>query len=253
MTDSFQGKTIVVTGGSSGIGRGICRSFAMRGGDVIVADNQKEPREGGPPTDKLLADEYGVNTRFAECDVTQRNELEAAIKIAEELGGIDIMVNNAGIFETQEFLKVTPDEFDQMISTNTKGVFFGAQVAADRMIDAGSGVIINISSTAALSGSSDRIPYGASKAAVKQMTYSLADRLGPEGIRVNAVLPGLIDTKMADWVYERDMLDGIRNNIPSRRLGTPEDIAEGVVFLASEQADYVNGETLIIDGGASHT
>jgi NAD(P)-dependent dehydrogenase (short-subunit alcohol dehydrogenase family) len=253
MVDVLEGNTAVVTGGASGIGRQIGLTFAEHGADVVIADLRRDPRNQQTPTDALISDTTDSEAKYVECDVTDLDSLENAVNKAVEMGGLDIMLNNAGIFRLDQFFDVSPEEFGQIIDINAKGVFFGAQVAARQMKKQGSGVIINLSSTAALHGSGDRIAYSGSKAAVKAMTYGMADKLGPEGIRVNAILPGLIETSMADWAFEEDVVDEIQGGIPSRRFGTPEDIAEAALFLAGDTAAYVNGEALVVDGGQAHT
>lgn len=141
-------KTAVITGGSSGNGRSIAKTFAEEGANIIVADIQEDPREGGTPTHELVTDDYGVDATYVECDVTNLDDLESAVDAADAFGGIDIMVNNAGIFRQQEFVEVEEDEFYQMMDINVKGVYFGAQYAAAAMAENGGGTIINMSSAA---------------------------------------------------------------------------------------------------------
>jgi len=253
METLLDGRTAVVTGGASGIGRRICLAFAAHGADVFVADRRRTPRGGGAPTDELVAAETDAAATHVECDVTDPDSLASVVERADAAGGLDAMVNNAGIFRTESFLEVAPDEFDEMMAVNVGGVFFGAQAAARRMVDGDGGVIVNISSGAARRGAADRVAYTGSKAAVEAMTYGMADCLGPEGVRVNAILPGLIETSMADWAFEADAVEEIEAGIPSRRLGEPSEIADAAVFLASEYASYVNGAALPVDGGSGST
>jgi len=256
MSTLLKDNVAVITGGSSGNGRAIARRFASEGADIVIADIQESPREGGDPTHELIEAETEARATFVECDVTNVDDLEAAVEAAEEFGGVTVMVNNAGIFHGEEFLEVDEDAFDRMMDINVKGVYFGAQAAAKRMVEAGGGRIINISSVAGLEGSGEFITYCGTKGAVRLLTYAMAARLGPDGVRVNAIHPGLIETTMTTEDYpimgtnaEEDFLQ----SIPSRRAGQPEDVADTALYLASDLSDYVNGESLIVDGGMTNT
>lgn len=246
----------VITGASSGIGRAIALEFANQGADVVVADIREDPREGGPPTHQLIEQEMDRHARFIECDVTNLDQLEEAMAAADDLGGIDVMVNNAGVVRGEEFFEVSEDDFDWTMNVNVKGTFFGSQVAARRMVDAGGGSIVNLSSVAGIRGGGAYVTYCTSKGAVRLMTYALASRLGPEGIRVNAIHPGVIETAMTMEdipIVGTEAGDAYLQQIPSRRFGQPENVAEVAVFLASELANYVNGESVIVDGGMTNT
>jgi len=252
LTDSVA----VVTGGASGNGRAICRLFADHGADVVVADRREEPRQGGTPTHELIADAGGRAT-FVECDVRERTDLVDAVEAAGALGGVDVMVNNAGIFRGEEFLEVGEADLQAFLDVNVKGVFFGAQVAAERMLEGDGGSIVNMSSIGAVRALGAYPSYDLTKGAVASLTYSLADRFGGEGIRVNAVMPGIVGTAMTEEdVPIVDTEHGERyaaSSIPMERFGEPEEVAEAVLFLASEQSSYVNGEALVVDGGVTHT
>ena len=246
----------VVTGGSSGNGRAIARRFATEGSDVVIADIQESPREGGDPTHELIEDETDANATFVECDVTNVSDLESAVEAAEAFGGVTVMINNAGIFHGEEFLEVEEDEFGRMMDINVKGVYFGAQAAAKRMVDGDGGRIINLSSVAGLEGSGDFVTYCGTKGAVRLLTYAMASKLGPEGIRVNAIHPGLIETKMTteDFaIIGTEAEDEFLEAIPARRAGQPEDVADTALYLASDLSSYVTGESLVVDGGMTNT
>ena len=253
LTDS----TAVVTGGSSGLGRSICEHFAAEGANVVVADVREEPREGGVPTHELLEAEYDVGAAYVDCDVTEKADHEAAADAAADLGELDIWVNNAGVFRAEEFTDVTEDEYDWLMDINVKGTFFGAQVAIERMVEAGTeGNVVNLSSVAGLSGSDNFVTYCTSKGAVRLMTYSLADKYGPEGINTNAIHPGIIETKMVSEdvpIVGSESEEAFLQQVPSRRFGQPEDIGDAAVYLASDMSDYVNGESLVVDGGMTNT
>ncbi|AJF25890.1 SDR family oxidoreductase [Haloarcula sp. KBTZ06] len=254
MTTLLEDKTAVVTGGASGFGRAICRRYAEHGADVIIADRQQDPREGGKPTHELVEAETDQTAHFVECDVTNPDDLEVAVTAAEELGGIDIMVNNAGISEIADFYETTEEDYDRLMDVNTKGVFFGAQVATEAMRENGGGTVINMSSSGGIRGTGLLVNYCTSKGAVRLFTYALADRLSNYDIRVNAIHPGYSKTQM----FEDERIDDttkmmLKELIPSGRFGEPEEIADVATFLASDMASYVNGESVVVDGGLTNT
>lgn len=252
----LNGQVAVVTGAASGIGREICLAFADAGvSAVVVADRQPEPREGGRNTAALLADR-DVVAEYVECDVAAPVSIRAAVGAADAYGGVDIMVNNAGVFELQDFLETTEAAYDRVMDINAKGMFFGAQAAARRMTDDGGGCIVNISSTAGLYGVGDYVAYCGSKGAVRLMTYAMADALGPRGVRVNAVHPGVIESEMTrsdSKVIGTETGAEFREQIPLERFGRAIDVAEAVVYLASDRSAYVNGHSLVVDGGIHST
>ncbi|MDS0297436.1 SDR family oxidoreductase [Halogeometricum sp. S1BR25-6] len=258
MRELLTDETAVVTGGASGIGRAISLLFAEEGCDVVVADVQEEPREGDEPTHERIEAETDASAAFVECDVSRYDDHLDAMDVADEFGGVDVMVNNAGIFRAETFLDEDDEVFDRTMDVNVRGVYYGARAAANRMVEDGGdgGSIINLSSVAGLRGSADFVSYCTSKGAVRLMTYALAARLGPEGVRVNAVHPGLIETAMTTDdvpIFGTDAEDAYTQSIPSRRSGTPEDVADVALYLASDLSGYVNGESLSVDGGMANT
>ena len=256
MDDQLSGDVAVVTGGSSGNGRRIALTMAERGAAVVVADVDEDPREGGTPTHERIED-TGGDARFVDCDVSEVGNLRDAVSVAERFGGVTIMVNNAGITHSSDFLETTEAEYDRLMAINAKGVFFGSQAAARSMIDHGhEGAIVNVSSISGLTGRGDGVRYCTSKGAVRLMTYALADRLGRHGIRVNAVHPGLTETSMtADdlSVIGTESARAYERATPLGRVGQPQDVADAVSFLAGPQASFVNGESLVVDGGVTNT
>lgn len=255
MSDFLKDKVALVTGGASGNGRAIATKFAENGADIVVADVQRKPREGGRPTDERIAAETDAAARFVSCDVTEFADLTAAVDAAEEFGGIDVMVNNAGILETGSVTELSEEAFDRLMAVNVKGVFLGCKAVAERMRDGTGGSIVNISSNAGIRGRANNSAYCASKGAVRLMTYALADELGP-AIRVNAIHPGTTETEMVREDIEIVGTEEARKrteHIPLSRLGKPADVAEAALYLASGLSSYVTASSLVVDGGLSNT
>lgn len=247
--DLLAGQVAVITGGASGLGRETALRMASAGvAGVVVADLREDPREGGDSTTEALAD-LGVPSVFVRCDVTSPASIEEAVAAAEPLGGVTIMVPAAGILRMEDVLEVTEDEYDAMMDVNVKGTFFSCQAAARSMV-AGDreGSLVTISSVGGVLGSASMPTYNISKGAVRMLTYSLAASLGPRGIRVNAVHPGVIETAMTR--QDTRLADEPATSVPLGRMGVPGDVADAIVYLASPLSAYITGTSLFVDGGS---
>jgi len=241
------GTVAVITGAASGIGRATAQAFAAHGAEaVVVADVRNEPREGGRATVDVVQD-AGATAQFVQTDVTQPADLTRTVAVAESLGGLTAMVNCAGIFRREDFFDVTEESYDQMLAVNVRGTFFGCQAAAKAMQQRG-GSIVNLASVASYRGSLGHATYHASKGAVQALTYALARDLAQFGIRVNAVHPGAVDTSMLR--VDDPVLPEIDAStaFPLGRPASATDVANAIVYLASDLADYVSGASLTVDG-----
>lgn len=247
MSDRLAGETALVTGASSGIGRAIALRFAEESAEVVVADVRRDPREGGTPTDELIAD-----ATFLETDVSDPAEVEAAVdQTLATYGGLDVMVNNAGVYPgNQPIETVAEADYDRVLNVNLKGVYFGSQFAAEAMREGG-GSVVNISSIAGLVGFDGATVYAASKGGVTNLTRALAVELADDGIRVNAIDPGVVETVMT--TQDARVVGSMTDQIPLGRDGRPEDVAAAALYLASDDASYVTGHNLVVDGGYTAT
>ena len=246
-------KTVIVTGGTSGIGREIAMRFADAGATIINADIDREPKDAETPTHEAIEDSGGT-AEFVETDVTDRSQLRTVVGAARDYGGVDVMINNAGLQIGGPFREVTPEEFRAVQDVNAFGVFFGTQVAANDMIERDEpGVIINTASISSTMAQFGQIEYDSSKGAVRMITRGAALELGEHGIRVNGVAPGQIATEFIDGWSERAKNAVTENElikpVPLGRAGKPEDVAGVYLFLASDDARYITGDLLHVDGG----
>ncbi|WP_123537661.1 SDR family NAD(P)-dependent oxidoreductase [Halosimplex salinum] len=250
-TYDFGDQTVVVTGGSSGIGRAVARRFGAAGATVVVADVRERPKESGPPTHEAIEDAGGRAT-FVETDVSDPGEVASVVEAAREFGGVDVMVNNAGIFRGAPLLDADPETFDRVYGVNARGVFAGMQAAARDMLDRGEpGSIVNTASISSELAQTEHAMYDASKGAVMMLTRVAALELAEHDVRVNAVAPGAVDTGIGsddDSESETDVID-VEKSAPMGRSASPEEVAGSYLFLASEDASYVTGHLLYVDGG----
>lgn len=245
----LENKTGIVTGARRGIGRAIALALAKEGANVVVSDVSQEECQ------KVVAEITALGRRglALKCDVTSRAEVDDMVeRTVAQFGNLDILVNNARIIAFKPFLELTDEEWDSTLSVNLKGQFLCARAAARHMVKNRWGRIINIASISS-GGCGIAFPliahYTASKGGVMALTEALALELTSQGVNVNAICPGAIDTDMAKGVKESGQLQQVLQRIPKGRLGQPEDIANLAVFLASEESDYISGAAIVIDGG----
>ncbi len=271
----FDGKTVLVTGGSSGIGRATVRAFAREGAHVYAAARRRELLEelalealegcGGRPGEVAPAESADESAGAAggpgfaapgrveavALDVRDVPAVKEAVRgVVAAAGRLDVLVNCAGISIGVPALDITEDEWSDMLATNLTSAFFASQEAARHMVAAGGGAIVNVSSMCAYMAESPEVPYCATKAALVMVTQCMAHELGHLGVRVNAVGPGLTDTPMlGDDLARPDHYERMMRTIPLRRPAAPGEVAAAILFLASDEASYITGEMLVVDGG----
>ncbi len=241
----FKGKIALVTGAGRGIGREIAVSFASLEANVIIADIE----EGSSPTTAEEIKNNGGHAKFFRIDVSKAEEVNEAVKkIIEQYGKIDILVNNAGITKDNLMMRLKEEEWDHVLNVNLKGAFNMSKAILPSMLKSRYGRIINISSVIGMMGNAGQTNYAASKAGIIGLTKALAREVASRGITVNAVAPGYIDTEMTKSIQE-ETKNKLIQLIPAGRLGTTRDVANGVLFICSDQAAYITGQVLGINGG----
>lgn len=242
----MKGKTAIVTGASRGIGRAVAIALASGGANVIInyAGNEAAAKETA-----RLCEGYGVKTLLVRGDVADTADCQNIVDEAlQHFGSIDILVNNAGITRDNLLMRMTDEEFDQVIATNLRGAYSMMKAASRPMMKKRYGRIVNMASVVGLMGNAGQVNYAASKAGVIGMTKSFAREIAARGITVNAVAPGFIATDMTASMTDA-AVETVAGSIPMKRMGTPEDVAAVVKFLASEASGYVTGQVLAVDGG----
>ena len=244
----LKGKVALVTGGNKGIGAAVVRRFASEGarvwsGDIVTDKTNKFSDDLADETETIVHETL---------DVTSHDSWQLIInKIVQETGKIDILVNNAGIYDRRSIEATTEEQFDKMLAVNTKGPFLGIKLALEALKASGNASIVNLSSTAGLRGSF-AVHYGASKGALRLMTKSIASTYAKDGIRCNSVHPGPIDTEMGHTAVPPDQLEErLYQRIPMGRFGTAEEVANVILFLASDESSFVTGSEVVVDGGAT--
>ncbi|WP_407453760.1 elongation factor P 5-aminopentanone reductase [Methanobrevibacter sp.] len=239
-------KTAIVTGGATGIGRAVSSLFAEKGYNVVIGYNKSIDAAKELET-KLI--KQGFSAVIYNCDVTKTSDTYGIVDFAvQKFGKVDTFVCNAGIAQQKLITDITDEDWSNMINTNLTGCFNCCRAAAKSMISRHSGSIVNISSMWGISGASCEVHYSASKSGVIGLTKALAKELAPSNIRVNCVAPGVIKTDMLSSFSAED-LERLRVETPLSRLGTPEDIAKAVLFLSSDDASFITGQVLSVDGG----
>ncbi len=242
----LQGKTAIVTGGSRGIGEAIVDRFIEEGANVFSLSRSEGGRYG---EFTKTAETKGAFFKWIKTDISDKNDIEKAItEILKTTESIDILVNNAGITRDGLIFRMKDDEWDDVLTTNLTSAFLFCRGFSRTMIKQRNGSIINISSVVGLMGNAGQTNYSASKAGLIGLTKSLAKEVAARGVRVNAVAPGFIDTSMTEKLGEKAR-EALAEMIPAKRTGRPEEIAEAVLFLASERSTYITGQILAVDGG----
>ncbi|PQP16095.1 SDR family NAD(P)-dependent oxidoreductase [Rhodococcus opacus] len=243
------GKTALVTGGAQGQGAAEARAFAREGARVVIADVNSE-------LGLATAAEIGEDVRYTYLDVSDTDSWKQVVaEIDDDYGSLDVLVNNAARYWTRPILEESDDALDAIIGVNLKGAFLGIRAVAPLMIASGGGSIINVSSTAGVAGHAGHAAYGMTKWGIRGLTRVAAAELSPSRIRVNCLVPGAVTGPMLGVnIPDSEQRDPDRwTGLPLRRPGEPEEIAEGAVFLASDESSYITGTDLVLDGGATGT
>lgn len=247
----LQGKVAIITGAATGIGRATALLFAREGASVVVADINEDDAQ------RTVADieDEGGSVRFVQIDVSEAEDMRTLMETAaEEMGGIDVIVNNAGAQRSGAVTEFEESEWDLLMRVNPRSCFLGAKYGVPYLRERGGGSIVNVSSLAGLKGGPGMTAYSASKGAIIAFTRALAEELAPDNIRANSVCPGWIDTPFNEPAIEfmggrAQQEEMVQQTVPLKRQGTPEEIAPGILYLASDASSYVTGQELVIDGG----
>jgi NAD(P)-dependent dehydrogenase (short-subunit alcohol dehydrogenase family) len=247
----LEGKVAIITGAATGIGRATALLFAGEGASVVIADVNEDDAQR---TVANIEDEGG-SARFVQADVSEAEDVQALMeRAAEEMGGIDVIVNNAGAQRSGAVTEFEESEWDLLMRINPRSCFLGAKYGVPHLRERGGGSIVNVSSLAGLKGGPGMTAYSASKGAIIAFTRALAEELATDNIRANSVCPGWIDTPFNEPAIEfmggrAQQEEMVQQTVPLKRQGTPEEIAPGILYLASDASSYVTGQELVIDGG----
>ena len=244
----LEGKVALVSGATGGIGAAISRRFAREGAKVVVTD--LDEALGAQLVVEIAA--VGGEAFFHILDVTSEDDWAAALgETMTRFDRLDILVNNAGIFQRKELTDITTDDWDRVLDINAKGTFLGSKAVIPLMRDGGGGAIVNMSSISGIRGSSGSAHYGAPKGAVRLLTKATAQRYARDGIRCNSLHPGPIETDMGYAAWPESIRQSRLEQMPMGRYGTPDEIANAALFLASDEASYMTGSEMIVDGGTT--
>lgn len=243
MHDLLKNQVAIITGGTAGIGKAIALEFARQGAKVAIFGTHAERGQ-------QVVQEIGLEkAAFYQVNVGKTKDVEEAIKLVQEKQGpVDILVNNAGVTRDQLMLKMTEEDWDLVMEVNVKSCYNTCKALTRQMLKSRKGVIINISSVIGLVGNAGQANYAASKAAIIGFTKALAKEFASRNIRVNCIAPGFIDTKMTEAMTDQQR-QATLSSIPMERMGTPVDVANAAIFLASPMASYITGQVLTVDGG----
>lgn len=247
MNDLLNGQVALVTGGTAGIGKAIAMKFAEQGATVIIFGTHQE--RGAQVVEEIKKIPQSKDAEFYQVNVSHTSEVREQIQgVLEKHGKVDVLVNNAGITCDQLLMKMTEQEWDNIMDVNVKSCYNTCQALVRSMLKSRRGKIINMSSVIGLTGNAGQSNYAASKAAVIGFTKALAKELASRNINVNCIAPGFIETKMTGILTDAQKKSTL-DNIPLGRMGTPNDIAHAALFLASDLSDYITGQVLTVDGG----
>ncbi len=245
----LKGKRALITGGTSGLGKQIALTFAEEGADVAILGTNLERAKGVVETLKEFRTSPEQRFWFDTVNVGKKEEVNISVdRLLKEWEGVDILVNCAGITRDKLFMKMSEDDWDQVMETNLKSVYNLSHALVRPMMKARQGKIINITSVVGLTGNPGQVNYSASKLGMVGLTRSLAKELGPRNVNVNCIAPGFFETPMTDALTD-EQRKAILNKVPMGRLGNPKEIAHAAVFLASDRSNYITGQVLTVDGG----
>lgn len=247
MQQLLKDQTAIVTGGSAGIGRSIAETFANHGAKVAIFGTNEE--RGQAAANEINAHTGSETAKFYQVDVSNKEAVAKAIQdVQSHFGNVDILVNNAGVTRDQLLIKMTEEDWDDVMAINAKSCYNTCQALVRQMMKARRGKIINMSSVVGMTGNAGQANYAASKSAIIGFSKALAKELAPRNICVNCVAPGFINTRMTQALGEQQK-DAILSQIPFGKMGTVEDVANAALFLASPLADYITGQVITVDGG----